>query len=568
MTPARILRGVFARLRRPLDAFYATRHPGAFARALIRAGAPLAPFLSANDKWTLPAHVPVWMRAAVAPPLAPLPPAKRILMFTSYRGQFTLDLPLAALLAWRGHQVTIGYLPQLGSPLKPPWHDHESAAPYLEASLASLESLTGGRVRAVNLLNYADAAAPIDHAFIERQTVADAVMRVGRETLDAADSEVAPIFALYRARGELAQRVAHGYLGAAQGGFDLLLVGNGMSFEAAHVVHVAKSRSLDVVTFEKFAFRKVRMVTHGDVIFSFRDLDFIWRHRAELGLTRPAYRAAAIARGAALLQERRSGSVKNFGWKYQSADQASLDSLAQVGLAPGERFALVCPNVPFDAGYYQFTTLFGSMREWMVETVRALLEGTDLTVVVRSHPGEILHFGGRERASDNLAAAGLAGHPRLRVVAPDAAVNTYGLMQHCHCGFVFSSTTGIEMAMFGKPVVVGADVYFGRRGFTRDCADRTTYVSELRRVAMETVPAHEATRVAEEASLFYDTVHYVLQQPYPYDKAVDLIRLPPDELVRSPEVTRYLPLLDALAMTRAEFEASVLNGNSHFSIAA
>jgi hypothetical protein len=85
---------------------------------------------------------------------------------------------------------------------------------------------------------------------------------------------------------------------------------------------------------------------------------------------------------------------------------------------------------------------------------------------------------------------------------------------------------------------------------------------------METVPAHEATRVAEEASLFYDTVHYVLQQPYPYDKAVDLIRLPPDELVRSPEVTRYLPLLDALAMTRAEFEASVLNGNSHFSIAA
>lgn len=568
MTPFDILRGGLARLRRPLDAYYLARHPGPVARAVLRAGAPLARVLAANDRWTLPAHVPGWMQAALAPALEPLPPPKRILMHTAYRGQFTLDLPLAALLAWRGHRVTIGYLPRLGSPLKPPWSDHSSASPYLDSVLSQLETLTNGLVRAVDLHPFADAEVGTDAAFIEQQAYADAVMRLGRETLDPADPEIAEALQLYRGRGREAQRAARAFLEGHRHDFDLLLVGNGMSFEAAHVVHVAKTLGLDVVTFEKFAFRKMRLVTHGDVIFSFRDLDHLWAHRAELGMATSAYRATAIARGRSLLDERRRGSMKNFAWKYQSADQESTETLARIGLAPGRRFALVCPNVPFDAGYYQFTTLFGSMREWMVETVRALLEHTDLDVVVRSHPGEVLHYGGRERASDNLAAAGLLGHPRLHVVAPDAPVNTYGLMEHCHCGFVFSSTTGVEMAMFGKPVVVGADVYFGRRGFTRDCADRPTYFSELQGVARESIAPHEAALVADEASLFYDIVHFVLQQPYPYDKAIDLLRLPPAQLVRSPEVARYLPFLDSLAMTRAEFASAVASGESHFSKAA
>jgi len=568
MIPFEIVSGALARLRRPIDAYYASRHPGVGVRRVLQASVPLARLAWANDKWTLPAHVPIWMQAAVLPSLKPLPPPKHILLFTTYRGQFTLDLPLAALLAWRGHRVTVGYLPCLGSPLKPPWHDHESARPYLDATLSDLGSLTDSRVGAVNMLAYSNASHQVDGGFIERQALADAVMRIGRETLDAGDPEVASALDLYRSRGTIAQRAARGYLETFRADFDLVLVGNGMSFEAAHVVHVAKALDLDVVTFEKFAFRKTRVVTHGDAVFSFRDLDYLWTHRAELGMVDGAYSANAIARARSLLEERRRGSMRNFAWKYQSADQASTKTLAQVGLSGDEPFALVCPNVPFDAGYYQFVTLFGSMREWMVETVRALLDETELKVVVRSHPGEVLHYGGRERAAENLAAAGLLGHPRLHVIAPDAAVNTFGLMEHCRCGFVFSSTTGIEMAMFGRPVVVGAGVYFGRRGFTRDCADRTTYFSELQRAAREPVSAQEAARISERASLFYHLVHFVLQQPYPYDKAIDLLRLPPHQLVRSSEITRYLPLLDSLAMTRAEFEAAVDGGKSPFGIAA
>ncbi len=81
------------------------------------------------------------------------------------------------------------------------------------------------------------------------------------------------------------------------------------------------------------------------------------------------------------------------------------------------------------------------MRDWLIETVRHLLEHTDLPIVVRVHPGEMLHYSGRERSVDNLKVSGLLGHPRLRVIGPEGKINTYPLMQNCRVGVVFSSTT-------------------------------------------------------------------------------------------------------------------------------
>ncbi len=565
MMRGKFVQGGIARLRRPLDRFYNHRRPGEFARALIHGAGPLAPIVAANDKWSLPAHIPLWMRAVHVAPHHPLPPSRRILLFAAYRGEFTLNLALAALLAWRGHHVTLGYLPLLGSPSKPPFHEDPTTAPYLQATLTGLGQLTDGRVLAQDLSVFDDARIAVDEAFVERQARSDTIMRLLRETLDTADPEVASILEFYRGLGRSAQRCAQGFLSARRGAFDLALIPNGMTFATAQIVHVAKRLGLPITTFEKFAFRHMRVPSHGDVVFSFSDLDCLWTHRAALGFDAEPRRSAAIARGRALLDERRNASVQNFAWKYQkAAGQVSAESMRHAGISPGERFALVCPNVPFDAGYFSFCTVFDSMREWLVETVRALLERTTLKIVVRSHPGEVLHYGGHERALDSLAAAGLAENPRLSVVAPDAAVNTYGLMEHCHCGFVFSSTTGIEMAMNGKPVVVGADVYFGKRGFTVDCHDSASYLERLVATASREVPETEAAHIAEEAALFYYMIHFVLQRPYPYDKPGDLMRMPPHELVSSPQIDRYIPTLDTLALTRDEFVAAVARGQPPF----
>ena len=107
--------------------------------------------------------------------------------------------------------------------------------------------------------------------------------------------------------------------------------------------------------------------------------------------------------------------------------------------------------------------------------------------------------------------------------------------------------------MLGRPVVIGADVYYANKGFTRDCTSRALYFETLRDAASYETRPSENRRFAEAAQLFYYLLHFVLQHPYPYDKGADLVRVPPHRLVASAEIDKYVKFLDLLAMSSDEF---------------
>ncbi|MGE3149757.1 MAG: hypothetical protein AB7K04_11885 [Pseudorhodoplanes sp.] len=514
--------------------------------------------MAPNDKWSLPAHASYWMRAANVPPHLPLPPSRRILIVTAYRGQFTLDLSLAALLAWRGHQVTLGYLPRLGSPIKPPLKDHGSARPYLAAALRGVESASSDRVRVIDLSEAGEQDAPLDQAMVESQARADAVMHLRAETIDENLPHHAEALAFYREESRNAHRTARNFLSRNAKDFDLLIPGNGMSFVLAHFAHVAKQVGLDFVTLDKFAFRHVRLMNHGDGLFSFDDLGRLWRERYALGFETEPFRSEACARAMEILNERRMASQRNWTWSYQSVPgQEAEDAFRAAGVDPSKPYVLICTNVAFDAGFYNFTTLFSTMREWLVETVSFLLRETDVNVVVRVHPGEKLHFGNAESSVQSLVDAGFGQNSRLTIIDAGAPVNSYPLMERCRAGVVFSSTTGIEMAMLGRRVVVGADVYFAKRGFTRDGVNRQDYFEALRESAQVDPPAHLSRKWAQAAQLFHYCVHYAMQYPYCYDKGADLVERPPHRLAASDDIRPSLKFLDALATPTAAFEAAL-----------
>ena len=275
-------------------------------------------------------------------------------------------------------------------------------------------------------------------------------------------------------------------------------------------------------------------------------------------------------RALTLLDERRRGSTANWGWVLQKSPKQTLgETLRVAGIEDGRRFVLVCTNVPYDAGYACLLGLFSSMREWLLETVKFLLDQSDVHVVVRAHPGEVLHFGGKERSEDTLAE--FIGHERLTVIPGDEPANTYNLIERCQFGVVFSSTTGMEMAMLGKTAVIGATVYYGRRGFTVDSDNRDAYFAHLRRLAAaETVSALDE-ETSREAALFHFIFHLVMLWPYPYDKPSGVREKPIPRLLRSGQMELYIPFLDALACTRDEWtvrlgEFLAADGSNHIPV--
>ncbi len=546
----RISGSVFRRLRYPIDRYFSRRHPNGLERWLIRMLGPLLVRLAPNDRWSLGVHGPAWARAATLDRDSiraekPL----RIFLWTAYRGQFTLDISLAAMLAAMGHRVTVGYVPKLGSPIKDPLVDHPSAAAYLADALGGIETASGGRISIVCLSEF---GAPEGHVtppeFLEQQSRADAIMRLGVETIDAGNPKHADALDYYQRLGENADRFANGFFAARSGEFDLVLVANGMTSESAWIIRAAQVYGIEITTFEKFAFRHTRIISHGSGVFSFSDLDRMWKNRVALGYTREPFLSRATAKAHSILDERRRASTQNWAWKYQFApDQSDDDAVAAIGLPADKPFILVCTNVPFDAGYYQFTTLFPSMKSWLLETVSFLLRETECNIVVRIHPGEAMHFAGREFSLDNLTAAGFSNNSRLKIVGPKDPVNTYPLMAKCQAGVVFSSTTGIEMAMMGRPVIVGADVYFAGRGLTQDCPTRDVYFETLRKYAAIRTMIDKDAAISQNAALLYFLVHYVLQIPYPYDKPDDLRTMPPASLIGSSLFNKYVPFLELAA---------------------
>ena len=532
------------------ERYYAHRHPGPAARLAISALAPLIVRLTPNDKWSLGAHLPYWLSALDISPREPLPEPKRIFLFCAYRIQFTHDFMVAILLAWRGHRVTFGYLPKLQSPIKQPLVDHPSAKPYLAAVLGRVGAWSRGRIVCVDLSDEPGDDDAVDGAAIEFQVLSDMVKFTRRETIDRND----PAWAYYEELARRSRAIAMAYLTRHRGDYDLLLVANGATFEPAQFCQAAKALGIPVNTFEKFDFRGIRVINHGDHFLAFDDLDAVWRQRRALGYLDEPFHGFAVNRALKLLDERRRASTAHWGVALQKSPHEPVeDSLRAAGVVDGRRYVLVCGNVPFDAGYGFLLGLFPSMRAWLLDTVRWLLEHSDLHVVVRAHPGEAAHYGGKESSEDILADH--LGHERLTVIAGGQGANTYNLIEHCHFGVVFSSTTGVEMAMLGKTAVVGATVYYGRRGFTVDSDDQAAYFGHLRRLAacLET-PALDGD-ACRQAALFHFIFHFVMLWPYPYDKPSTVRALPPRELLTSCGVERTIPFLDALACEPGDWPA-------------
>lgn len=552
ITRSKLRRALQTASIRWIDPLFAQHAPGPITTHLVRQFGPAVRLLQPNDQWNLAAFIDDWALLLDGPSPAPLPPPQRIFMFGCYRGQFTRDLVLAMLLAWRGHWVTFGYFPKLQSPIKDPLDDAPTAKDYLARVLGRVQALTRGRVTCCDLSDI-EPDANVDEAYLASQIRADTIMRIRREQFDAAEADVQAIAARYYDLGRRAYGVATGYMRQHRHEFDLAVIANGASFENGYFCKAAREAGLAVTTHEKFAFQNALTVTHGESFFHFSDLDRVWERRHKFGLTSDPLRQYIRSKAWDLLNQRRTSSGRAWGWQYQqgTTSREAEDVLAKLGVRENG-FALICPNVPFDAGYEGWLTLFPSMRQWLIQTVSNLLACSSIPVVIRAHPAEVRPGYGREQIAAVLAEAGLSD-PRLVMIPGNSDINTYDLMPLCRFGAVFASTTGVEIAMHGKPVIAGAEVYYARCGISVPAADRESYFRKLADLATGAPgPAN-----ADDAALVYFLFHYLLQWRFPYDKPSQISATPPRRLYRHPDIAQFIETLDVLAMTPQAFGAAL-----------
>ena len=118
---------------------------------------------------------------------------------------------------------------------------------------------------------------------------------------------------------------------------------------------------------------------------------------------------------------------------------------------------------------------------WLFATVELFRLKPDWQLVIRVHPAEVRLVGSvtQECVPDRLSEqVGSLPH-NVRLVPAESPLSSYALMRGADVGIVYSSTTGLEMALLGKPVCCAGKVHYRDKGFTFDVTTKSDFLPQL-----------------------------------------------------------------------------------------
>ncbi|MHB8643763.1 MAG: hypothetical protein ACYDA3_12860 [Gaiellaceae bacterium] len=457
-------------------------------------------------------------------------PSGRVLVVARATAWLRLALALAPVLHARGSDVDLLVVP-FGERNAPIFADDFYRLGLLRRAL--------GRVRGFRLLFSSEigGAELADDArrIVEEQSLLDAKLLLGRESIDDSNSTHVALLAARRELNAQAARAVETLL--AEREYDAVLVANGAQFELGTAFRLAGIRAVRRVAFEFSELRDHAVVTL-DATLEHMPVEPYWEADEPHALTTD--RRERVAR---FVAERETMDWTSLMQTLQYAPTAPVRDVANlVGLREGAPTALLVSNLVSEAYYISHfvdrsTLAFDTMSDWIVETIRLFALRPEWDLVVRAHPWERKQTG-IVTVEEVLADAFSELPGNVHLVRPTDPVNTYSLMALADIGIAYVSTAGLELAVRGIPVVTAGSPHFARKGFTFDPPTRPDYdrvVGEL----LDDPQRLDARRI-ELAWCYLDVAFFGFPRPFPwvplhFDQ--DYIRRPLDECI-SPEGER------------------------------
>lgn len=249
---------------------------------------------------------------------------------------------------------------------------------------------------------------------------------------------------------------------------DQVVLLNGLFLFEAIVIEFCKQRGISYITYERALMLDSFVFARDSICALYRD-DEGWAAIKETPLTD----SESVDLNRHVVNRRVGGDQSDNYWEEIRRD-SMFSPEAQVR-------AVLFTNLVWDSAVIGQDLAFGSIVEWLESVIRKFESMPHAELVVRIHPAEA-KLKGRETREQMEAAIRLR-IPQLpanvRLVPPEDSVDSYLLMEAADFGLVYSSTTGLEMSLLGKPVIVAAHTHYRGKGFTIDVADEQDLLSQI-----------------------------------------------------------------------------------------
>jgi hypothetical protein len=179
-----------------------------------------------------------------------------------------------------------------------------------------------------------------------------------------------------------------------------------------------------------------------------------------------------------LFMARQRGALwENFARSWQGTPTQGGSKIRQELGLDARPLVLLATNVLGDSLTLGRQVFSQSMAEWIARTVQYFAGRPDVQLVIRIHPGEVLTHGQSMAEVVRQVLPRLPEH--IRLIGAKEKVNTYDLVETADLGLVYTTTVGMEMAMYGVPVIVSGVTHYRGRGFTYDPDSWVSYFKQL-----------------------------------------------------------------------------------------
>lgn len=135
-------------------------------------------------------------------------------------------------------------------------------------------------------------------------------------------------------------------------------------------------------------------------------------------------------------------------------------------------------HINWDAVSDYSPMVYSTFDEWILETVKTIINITEVNWLIRIHPAEkweVPFMGVEELIKRNFVS--LPDH--IKIIPAESEINTKDFISIIDGGITVYGTAGIEVALSGKPVILAGDAHYGNKGFTIDSSNIDEYTQNL-----------------------------------------------------------------------------------------
>ena len=323
---------------------------------------------------------------------------------------------------------------------------------------------------------------------------------------------------------------------------DVVVVPNGLILEFGAVFEVARYLDIPTVTYE-FGEQKDRIWLTRNQPVMFQDTDEIWEAVKNRPLT--TEQDARIKELYASRME--AGLWQNFSRQWQDAPTEGGDAVREKLGLDDRPLILLAANVIGDSLTLGRQVFSETMTEWIERTLVYYTDRPEVQFALRIHPGERYTDGPSVEDIVRRMIPQVPDH--FRIISASDPINSYDLISAADLGIVYTTTVGMEMAMFGLPAVVVGKTHYRNRGFTHDPESWEQYFNLLDQAQADlkiVEISHEQVNLAWQYAYYF---FFEYPRPFPWhlrnlDEDIRNIRL--DDLLADPLMGGFRSTFDLL----------------------